>query len=112
ASVRLLRMRHQATSKEARETPTRLIESARRRLQLWNVTEEQIAELEKKRKASDTLTLLSPFRGVVQSVPLEQGKNVKVGDMLVEIADLSLVWVWAEFYETELSMLKVGQTIG
>jgi Cu(I)/Ag(I) efflux system membrane fusion protein len=110
--VELLRMRDQAKTREARETPQRLIESAKRRLQLWNVTGEQIAELEKTRKAFDTLTLLSPFRGVVQSVPLEQGKNVKVGDMLVEVADLSLVWVWAEFYETELSMLQVGQQIG
>src|SRR5215813_6984598 len=109
--VELLRMRDQAKSKDARETPQRLIESARRRLQLWNVTEEQIAELEKTRKASDTLTLLSPFRGVVQSVPVEQGKNVKVGDMLVEVADLGVVWVWAEFYENELPMLQVGQKI-
>jgi len=109
--VELLRMRDQAKSKDARETPQRLIESAKRRLQLWNVTDEQIAELEKTRKASDTLTLLSPFRGVVQSVPLEQGKNVKVGDMLVEVADLSVVWVWAEFYENELSMLNVGQKL-
>jgi len=110
--IEFLRMRDQAKTREARETPQRLIESAKRRLQLWNVTGEQIEELEKARKASDTLTLLSPFRGVVQSVPLEQGKNVKIGDMLVEIADLSVVWVWAEFYETELSMLEVGQTIG
>jgi len=110
--VELLRMRDQAKSKDARETPQRLIESTKRRLQLWNVTGEQIAELEKKRKASDTLTLLSPFRGVVQSVPLEQGKNVKVGDMLVEVADLSVVWLWAEFYENELSMLQVGQKLG
>ncbi|HEX3618838.1 MAG TPA: efflux RND transporter periplasmic adaptor subunit [Candidatus Udaeobacter sp.] len=109
--VELLRMREQARSKEARETPQRLIESARRRLQLWNVAEQQIAELEKTRKASDTLTLLSPFRGVVQSVPVEQGKNVKIGDMLVEVADLGVVWVWAEFYENELPMLQVGQQI-
>ncbi len=88
-----------------------MIESAKRRLQLWNVTPEQIAELEKTRKASDTLTLLSPFRGVVQSVPVEQGKNVKMGDMLVEVADLGVVWVWAEFYENELSMLQTGQKI-
>src|SRR5882724_7717354 len=109
--VELLRMRDQAKSKDARETPQRLIESAKRRLQLWNVTEQQIADLEKTRKASDTLTLLSPFRGVVQSVPVEQGKNIKVGDMLVEVADLSVVWVWAEFYENELPMLQVGQNI-
>jgi RND family efflux transporter MFP subunit len=107
--VELLRMRDEGKTKDARETPQRLIESARRRLQLWNVTDEQIADLEKTRKASDTLTLLSPFRGVVQSVPVEQGKSVKVGDMLVEVADLSVVWVWAEFYENELSMLNVGQ---
>src|SRR6266487_2555369 len=109
--VELLRMRDEAKSKDARETPQRLIESAKRRLQLWNVTSEQIAELERTRKASETLTLLSPFRGVVQSVPVEQGKSVKVGDMLVEVADLSLVWMWAEFYENELSMLQVGQKL-
>ena len=109
--VELLRMRDQAKSKDARETPQRLIESAKRRLQLWNVTEQQIANLEKTRKASDTLTLLSPFRGVVQSVPVEQGKSVKPGDLLVEVADLSVVWLWAEFYENELSMLQVGQKL-
>ena len=109
--VELLRMRDEAKIKAARETPQRLIESAKRRLQLWNVMPEQVAELERTRKASDTLTLLSPFRGVVQSVPIEQGKSVKMGDMLVEVADLSLVWMWAEFYENELSMLQAGQKI-
>jgi len=109
--VELLRMRDQAKSKDARETPERLIQSARRRLQLWNVTNEQIAELEKTRNPQQNLTLLSPFRGVVQSVPVEQGKGVGIGNMLVEVADLSVVWVWAEFYENELSMLKVGQKI-
>jgi Cu(I)/Ag(I) efflux system membrane fusion protein len=109
--VELLRMRDEAKSKEARETPERLIESAKRRLQLWNVTQEQIAELQRTRQATDTITLLSPFRGVVQSVPVEQGKSVKVGDMLVEVADLSLVWMWAEFYENELSMLQAGQKL-
>jgi len=109
--VELLRMRDQAKSKDARDTPQRLIDSAKRRLQLWNVTPQQIAELEKTRKASDTLTLLSPFRGVVQSVPVEQGKSVKTGDLLVEVADLSVVWLWAEFYENELSMLRVQQKL-
>ena len=46
----LLRMRDEAKSKDARETPQRLIESAKRRLQLWNVTDEQIADLERTRK--------------------------------------------------------------
>ena len=109
--VELLRMRDEAKSKDARETPSRLINSAKHRLHLWNVTDEQIDELQKTRKPQENLTLLSPFRGIVQSVPAEQGKSVKVGDMLVEVADLSVVWVWAEFYENELPMLKVDQKI-
>ena len=109
--VELLRMRDEAKSKDARETPSRLINSAKERLHLWNVTDEQIDELQKTRKPQENLTFLSPFRGIVQSVPAEQGKSVKVGDMLVEVADLSVVWVWAEFYENELPMLKVDQKI-
>jgi Cu(I)/Ag(I) efflux system membrane fusion protein len=109
--VELLRMRDRAKTKDARETPSRLIDSAKQRLRLWNVTEAQIDELQKTRRPQENLTLLSPFRGIVQSVPADQGKGVKVGDMLVEVADLSVVWVWAEFYENELPMLQVGQKI-
>jgi len=109
--VMLLRMRDEAKTPETRRSPERLIAAAKSRLQQWNVTEEQIAKLERDRTPEDVLTLCSPFRGVVQEVPAHQGASVKVGDQLVDIADLSLVWVWAEFYENEVSMLKQGQTI-
>jgi len=109
--VMLLRMRDEAKAKDARATPERLIASAESRLRQWNITDEQIVEIEQKRHPSDALTLRSPFRGVVQEVPAHQGVNVKVGDHLIDIADLSVVWVSAEFYESELSMLKTGQSI-
>src|SRR5207237_592755 len=100
--VMLLRMRDEARSRDARETPERLIDAAKARLRQWNVTNEQIAELEKTRKPSEVLTLCSPFRGIVEEVPAHQGVSVKPGDHLVDVADLSVVWVWAEFYENEL----------
>jgi Cu(I)/Ag(I) efflux system membrane fusion protein len=109
--VMLLRMRDEAKSKDARVTPERLIASAESRLRQWNVTDEQIAEIERKREPGESLTLRSPFRGVVQEVPAHQGVNVKVGDHLIDIADLSVVWVSAEFYEGELSMLQTGQAV-
>src|SRR5438270_4647324 len=109
--VMLLRMRDQAKTKEARVTPERLIAAAESRLRQWNITDQQIAELEQKRQPSETLTLRSPFHGAVQEVPAHQGVNVKVGDHLIDIADLSVVWVWAEFYESELSMLQTGQSV-
>jgi Cu(I)/Ag(I) efflux system membrane fusion protein len=109
--VMLLRMRDEAKTPETRRGPERLIAAAKSRLQQWNVSDEQIAKLERDRTPEEVLTLRSPFRGVVQEVPAHQGVNVKIGDHLVDVADLSVVWVWAEFYENELSMLKQGQTL-
>ncbi len=93
------------------ESTERLVESAKQRLHLWNITDDQIAELEKTRKPSETLTLRSPFKGVVQDLGVDQGRRVMTGDHLVDIADLSVVWVWAQFYQDELPMLKVGLPI-
>ncbi len=107
--VSLFKMRDSARSKEARETAQRLIDAARSRLEQWNVTADQIAELEKSRRPSEFLILRSPFRGIVEQVSAQQGASVKPGDRLVDVADLSVVWVWAEFYENELRMLEQGQ---
>jgi membrane fusion protein, copper/silver efflux system len=98
-------------SKAVLESTERLIESSKQRLRLWNINDEQIAELEKTRKPQETLTLDSPFKGVVQELLVDQGRRVMVGDHLVDMADLSVVWVWAEFYQDELPMLKKGLPI-
>ncbi|HWB61072.1 MAG TPA: efflux RND transporter periplasmic adaptor subunit [Chthoniobacteraceae bacterium] len=109
--VMLLRMRDEAATKEARGTPEDLIAAAKARLRQWNVTDSQIEELEKTRQPSDTITLLSPFRGIVEAVSVEQGRNVKTGDVLVDVVDISTVWAFADFYENELSMLQKGQKV-
>ena len=89
----------------------RLVESAKRRLKLWNVSEDEIDQLLKTRKASEFLTLRSPFDGIVGSVSVKPGMSVKVGDRLIGLMDLSAVWLWAEFYENELPLLSTGQKI-
>jgi membrane fusion protein, copper/silver efflux system len=89
----------------------RLMESAKRRLKLWNVSDEEIDQLLKTRKVSQFLTLRSPFDGIVQNVPVKPGMSVKVGDRLMSLVDLSVVWLWAEFYENELPLLSTGQKI-
>jgi RND family efflux transporter MFP subunit len=96
---------------EARAHSATLIEASRRRLEQWNVTTKQIDELEKSRRPSEFLTLRSPFDGVVEDVPVQQGRRVMPGDRLVKVVDLSVVWVWAEFYEDELQQLKRGEKV-
>ena len=106
--VNLLEKRDQAGGTALRESTQRLIDAAKVRLTEWNVTESQLSELEKSRRPSDLLTLRSPFKGIVQDVPVEQGNRVKAGDHLVDLFDPSLVWVWAEFYENEVPLLARG----
>lgn len=111
--IDLLRARDRSRggAHSAREDFQRLIESAKRRLKLWNITDEQIAAIEQSRQPQESLPILSQVDGVVQSLPVTQGASVAMGNPLVEVADLSVVWVWGEFYQDELPMLKAGQAI-
>jgi Cu(I)/Ag(I) efflux system membrane fusion protein len=103
----LLRTRDEAKNSSAlSESTARLIASTKDRLRLWNVTDDQIAELEKTRQPMENVTLTAPFRGVVQSLDTTQGAKVMPGDKLVGVTDLSDVWVWAQFYQDELPLLK------
>lgn len=109
--VNVLKSRDDAKAKgqpAVLDSAEQLVAAAKQRLHLWNITDEQISELEKNRKPSETLTLYSPFKGVVQDLLVDQGRQVKVGDHLVDIVDLSGVWVWAQFYQEDLPMLKQG----
>jgi len=107
--VDILKIRDEARAKNSKsvlDTTERLVESAKQRLRLWNINDAQIEELEKTRKPQEHLTLYSPFKGVVQDLAVDQGRRVMMGEHLVDIADLSVVWVWAQFYQDELPMLK------
>src|SRR5258706_1059805 len=109
--VNVLKMRDEARTNDQKvvlESTERLVESAKQRLRLWNISEDQIALLEKTRKPQELLTLPSPFKGVVQDIGVDQGRKVMNGDHIVDVADLSVVWVWAQFYQDELPMLKKG----
>ena len=50
--------------------------------------------------------ILAKLDGIVQALPVTQGMTIAPGNTLVDVADLSAVWVWAEFYQDELPLLK------
>jgi Cu(I)/Ag(I) efflux system membrane fusion protein len=86
-----------------------LLEAARKRLQRYDISDEQIRELEQTGKARRNLMIYSPANGyVVQKMAL-QGMRVMPGEKLFDVADLSTVWVIADVYEYELSSIRVGE---
>jgi Cu(I)/Ag(I) efflux system membrane fusion protein len=94
---------------EVTEGGNLLAESARRRLKLWDISDAQIKALEESRDPKKTLTLYSPFTGHVLEKMVNKGQFVDAGMALFKIADLSVVWLIADIYESELSAIRVGQ---
>ncbi len=86
-----------------------LIESAKRRLLLWDITDDQIAELEKTGKPKTEMTIAAPLGGIVLEKMVLDGAYITPGMNLYRIADLSSVWIMADIYEFEVPLVKVGQ---
>jgi Cu(I)/Ag(I) efflux system membrane fusion protein len=86
-----------------------ILEGARERLRLWDITDEQIKKIEETGQPIKTLTLYSPVSGYVTQKMAVQGMKVMPGDKLYDIVDLSSVWILADIYEYELPVIKVGE---
>jgi Cu(I)/Ag(I) efflux system membrane fusion protein/cobalt-zinc-cadmium efflux system membrane fusion protein len=95
---------------EVKESAQRLVEASRRRLEYWDIPRGQIQNLEKTGEVKKDLTLSSPANGIVIKRNVTQGQMVTAGMPLLEVADLSTVWVDAQVYEYELPWVKLGQS--
>ena len=85
-----------------------LADAARQRLLLWDITSEQIRNLEERDQPLEHLPIVSPADGVVMEKMVVAGSAFNAGDKLLRIADLSRVWVEAQVYQFELPLLKPG----
>jgi RND family efflux transporter MFP subunit len=86
-----------------------LLRSARERLKLWDISEEQIAKLDETGEVQRTLTFYSPINGFVTDRKVFANTSVNPDTELYTVADLSSVWVNADVYEYEVPFVKVGQ---
>jgi len=96
---------------EAKANASSLVASARDRLKLWDVTDQQIASLDRRGKAEPLLTVYAPSSGIVLKREALPGKYVEPGTTLYEIADLSRVWISADIYESEVAAVKRNQPV-
>lgn len=109
----LLALRSQATITggiaEIEASQQSLVDSAKRRLFLWDISKEQIAELAKTGKTQTEMTINAPLNGIVLEKMVLDGAYIMPGTNLYKIADLSTVWIIADVYEYEVPLVKVGQ---
>jgi Cu(I)/Ag(I) efflux system membrane fusion protein len=94
---------------DARESAKRLLDSTRRRLELWEIGNEEILEIEKRGAPGDELLIRAPFSGHVVTKNAVAGRAFRAGETLYEIAELSHLWLDVFVYEYELPFIKIGQ---
>jgi Cu(I)/Ag(I) efflux system membrane fusion protein len=85
-----------------------LLEAARDRLRLWDIREEDIAELERTGNVRRSLNLYAEGSGYVMQKNVVHGMRVMPSDTLFDIADLSRLWVLADIYESDLPSIGLG----
>ncbi len=86
-----------------------LLSAARQRLSLWDISAEQIRQLENTRTPFRALTIYSPASGYVTGKTAVHGMRVMPGENLYDIVDLSIVWVLADVYEVNMPLVRLGQ---
>ena len=91
-----------------RQISKSVLDSARERLELFDVPLHQIRELERDRQIKKRLHIHSPFAGRVMQIGAREGQYVTPKDELYLIADLTRIWVYVEIYEDESPWVRVG----
>jgi RND family efflux transporter MFP subunit len=83
--------------------------SARTKLKFFDISDAQIAALDRDRQPQKTLRIVAPQDGFVTEKTAVEGQMVDAGMRTYRLADLGLVWVQAEIYEQDLAYVKLGQ---
>ena len=86
-----------------------LVDAARERLRLWDLTEDQIDELIAEGRALTDVPILAPVSGHVVEKNVVAGSAIEPGTRMYRIAGLGSVWIEADVYEQDLGLVEVGQ---
>jgi Cu(I)/Ag(I) efflux system membrane fusion protein len=100
-----------AAEPDAVERARSLLNATRERLRYWDITDEQIQQLQSTGKIMRTLKVFSPVSGVVMEKMSDslEGMNLTPGMNVYKIADLSTIWAGVEVYEDQIRYMQIGR---
>ena len=86
-----------------------LLAASRDRLKLWDISDEQIKNLDQTGEVSKTMTFYSPITGFVTDRKAFPQTSVTPDTELYTVSDLSTIWANADIFEYEVPYVHVGQ---
>lgn len=101
----------ESTNLGIKESAQSVLNASKQRLLLWFVDEKQINELMETRQVRNSLTYYSDFTGVITKKYFNEGSWVMEGNTILDVVNLSSVWIMANIYENEISKIRIGQSV-
>lgn len=87
------------------------IEAGKDRLRALDISERQIANLEKSGQVQQYVKFYAPISGVVTALNVADGQYVKPDTEIMALADLSTVWLMSDVFESDADQLRMGARV-
>jgi len=85
-----------------------LISSSKARLQALGINKEQVENIINRKKVQQNITIFAPQRGTISLLTLNEGAFISPSTLVIKAANLDTVWVDAEVFAAQVSLVKVG----
>jgi Cu(I)/Ag(I) efflux system membrane fusion protein len=96
---------------KTRDTQPAIYEAAKEKLHQWKISDDQIGSIENSGVTQSLIEVVSNTNGIVISKLVNQGNYISQGTPLLQVADLSKLWVLFDAYESDLQFLRKGEKI-
>lgn len=103
-------------TEQVREFPSdtmfrQILNAAKQKLELYDLSSAQISNLVKIKKTNPYITYYARESGVIAALSITQGQYVAEGSSIMRIEGYNHLWVEADVYPSEASLLKNGQSV-
>ena len=89
----------------------RLRRNSRRKLIELGMSEAQVTKLEQEGTAKSRFDIVAPRSGTVINRMISEGDEVKAGQPILKLADLSTVWLMLEMFPEDAAVVRYGQRV-
>lgn len=93
-----------------RRGDAQLVSAAKEKLFALGMERADIRQLAKTSRVSNTVQVLAPQDGTITSLNVREGSFVKPATEIMELADLSSVWLQAEVFESQANWVAEAQS--
>ena len=107
-AIKAQHMMHENPVHEMLGSTENLVAAAKKRMELWDIGDSQIAEITASGVPLKNLTLTSPISGFVMERNAFAKQRIMPETALYTVADLSRVWVMADVFEYEAAAVRIG----